>query len=64
MRIPDARYDLVDGLERRLPQRVDISGRDSSEVDRAPHAVVDMVGFLEPLVRLQKCAGRVTAIRR
>jgi hypothetical protein len=54
MRILDARDYLIDSLERRLTEGIDMACGHSSEVDRASDAVVDVVRFLEPLVGLQE----------
>jgi hypothetical protein len=56
MRALDAREYLVDGFERRLAERVDVARGDAAEVDGTTDAVVDVVRFLMPLVRLEECA--------
>jgi hypothetical protein len=56
MRALNARRYLVDGFESRLAERVDVVRGHSAEVDGTTDAVVDVVRFLMPLVRLEECA--------
>lgn len=53
MSLLDTMYNLVDGLQSRLSQGVDVAARDLSEVDSTPEAMLNMVRFTKPLIGLE-----------
>jgi hypothetical protein len=46
----DSHDDLIDGLQSRLAESIDLRSRDVTEVDSTANAVRDLLRLLEPLI--------------